>query len=339
MEICGKPFYSLILSPFDGVLVYAACCPSWLKPPYNDYFFKDQSVSGVLDLDYLWNSKEFVEFRSSILDGSYRYCDENVCPHLSSENFFDIPEKAASNIKEKNPYLNYSPIQIAASLDNCCNLCCPSCRKSPIRDAKPGAYQAFIDVLKSGVEDIVLNCSGELFYNPYLLKILRSYSCKDYPSVKAFTILTNGILLNRTMWFSLSDDFKKLLKEINISVDSFSEKTYNAIRPGGSFITLQKNLKIISSLRRTGELNSFNLVFILQKKNYKELVDIIKGSLALNPDGIHIKSAQNWGHHSEEYFRNNIMLPLDFQDICSESILEAKKLIKTSGVPLTSDII
>jgi|WetSurMetagenome_2_1015567.scaffolds.fasta_scaffold153595_2 sulfatase maturation enzyme AslB (radical SAM superfamily) len=339
MKICGRPFYSIAMHPIAGGLIYVACCPSWLKYPYDKYRFRVKETNKGIDFEEVWNSNELLEFRKSILDGSYRYCDKKACPNLVSEKLMDIPEKATQNIQENNPRLNYFPIQIAANIDHACNLQCPSCRSVPDTCADPKTYQRFIDILKSGAEDIFFNASGELFFNPYLLRIMKSFSSKDYPSVKIFRIITNGTLLNKTLWYSLSDDFKSLLKEINISVDTFSEKTYSVIRPGGSFTNLQKNLKNISDLRRSGEIVNFRLLFVLQKNNFRELVDIVKGSLDLNPDGIEIRAVANWGSYSDTFFKENIRLPSDFQSICSGDILEVKKLINTSGVPLLSDIL
>jgi len=339
MDICGIPFNQLILHPFEGTLAYVACCASRNRYPYDKYRFKVPDNGEVFDIKKVWNSKELIEFRRSILDGSYKYCDEKVCPFLSSKKFEKATEKALQNIQEKDPYLKYFPPEIAANIDSSCNLCCPSCRSKPDRKPDHRTYHRFIEILKSGVESVSFNSSGELFFNRHFLKIMREFSSKDFPALKNFRVITNGTLLNRTMWFSLSDDFKKCLSDIDVSVDTFSEETYKIIRPGSSFKNLQKNVKIISEIRESGEINNFNLRFVLQKKNHKELVEIVKRTIELKPDSIVIQTVCNWHNYSVSFFEKELKLPDNYKDIYAEDIQIAKKMIQDSGIKLVSDIL
>ena len=67
--ICTTPFgYTEV---FDDKQFL--CCPGWLK---EDIYETDNIKEN-------FNSKKSQKIRESILDGSYKYCDEHQCPHLS----------------------------------------------------------------------------------------------------------------------------------------------------------------------------------------------------------------------------------------------------------------
>ena len=82
---CTAPFsYSEITN--DGQYL---CCPGWLPTDVNDTDnFKDN-----------FHSNKSNEIRESILDGSYKFCKENLCPHLSSFKKGNIPSKIETRIR------------------------------------------------------------------------------------------------------------------------------------------------------------------------------------------------------------------------------------------------
>ena len=90
--ICATPFgYTEV---FDDKQFL--CCPGWLKEDiYETPSIKDN-----------FNSQKSQKIRESILDGSYKYCDENQCPHLSGlkqnkfiDNRFVLKTKESFSIK------------------------------------------------------------------------------------------------------------------------------------------------------------------------------------------------------------------------------------------------
>ena len=72
---CTRPF-EFFETYDDGSIGF--CCPSW----YNNY-----EIGNINDnsIEEVWNGEAAQELRRSILDGSFRYCDEKVCPHLSTK--------------------------------------------------------------------------------------------------------------------------------------------------------------------------------------------------------------------------------------------------------------
>ena len=72
--ICEVPFTSLEIHDHQRFL----CCASWLTK-----FLPDDAKPNEA-----WNSEEANDIRNSILDGSYRYCDDKQCPFLHQLNTF-----------------------------------------------------------------------------------------------------------------------------------------------------------------------------------------------------------------------------------------------------------
>ena len=59
------------------------CCPGWLKDDTNPAGYKFGNLYTDKWED-VWNSEKAQEFRKSILDGSFKYCNENLCPNLQN---------------------------------------------------------------------------------------------------------------------------------------------------------------------------------------------------------------------------------------------------------------
>ena len=69
---------------------------------------------------------------------------------------------------------------------------------------------------------------------------------------------------------------RKNVDYLAISVDASTKETYNKIRLGSNWNQLQKNLKFISELKATKQIRDVWLSFVVQKDNYKEIVDFMK---------------------------------------------------------------
>ena len=83
--ICAVPFQAIELHDKKRFL----CCASWLTK------FLPEEVP----IDEAWKSTEADDIRDSILDGSYKYCDDKQCPFLNEA------AKPTTNGKLKPLYL------------------------------------------------------------------------------------------------------------------------------------------------------------------------------------------------------------------------------------------
>lgn len=307
-KLCGVPFSDLKLCqhPHDiDKIVYTQCCSSFLRPPHNLYFdVVPETPEGALDIMSVWNSNRSIELRKSIIDGSYRYCHIDKCPNYLSNQLVPMPERALELVQSNIFEMDYLPINLQASVDSACNLCCPSCRLIKNQLFYKKSYSRLKNLLELGVRNITLNGSGETFFNRYILNCLFEITKEKYPYLENIHIITNGTLLNNTMWASLPKDFKNLVREILVSVDAANKETYQKVRLGGNFDQLVKNLRLIGGLRKNGEIERFGMAFVLQQANAYEILDFVKLAHDMGVDFVSLKSIENWGLYDYMDFIN-----------------------------------
>ena len=108
-KYCYHPFNTITVDGFGDV--YMCICQAWLPI----------SVGKIWEfesLDAIGQSPKAKEIQTSILDGSYRYCDHKTCSIIQEGEL-------SNKIDHKPQTINW----INFALDSSCNLSCPSCRK------------------------------------------------------------------------------------------------------------------------------------------------------------------------------------------------------------------
>lgn len=339
-KICPVPFFKVQIHPFRYVdlsrLVLVPCCGHWVKNPYRDADIIIPEREGKIDLMSAWNSPMMIEFRRSIIDRSFRYCRQDTCPYFYSDRLPWVREEVIDSIKSGEVVLNYLPETIDLCIDLKCNLHCFSCRieRRSIEDRR--TYVRMIEFMKIA-RNIFMNGAGEVFSNQQMIKALREYDPVKYPQLEGFLFITNGTLLNKTMWISLPYSLRERILDINVSVDSFNKDSYEEIRKGASFEVISRNLLFLSMLRKNGELKHSTITCILQQKNMQELYDFVYRSIELGFDTIIINKIENWIH--SDYIYNKIKLPEDWKEKYSKEIEKVLDLIKSSKVELVSNVI
>ena len=124
--------------------------------------------------------------------------------------------------------------------------------------------------------------------------------------------------------------------KIMISVDAVTEETYNKIRCGGNFKQLMKNLENLSEARKNGKVKEVTLLFVIQKENYKEMIDYVKLAKRLEFDHVDFSRIQNWGTFTKKEYENISMFSdaedpkSEIIDILSDPIFEDKIVIDNS---------
>ena len=137
------------------------------------------------------------------------------------------------------------PIQLDFELNASCNLKCPMC---PISAESPKGkgkktwfdfefFKELIDYsVKKGTRAIKLNYINEPLIRNDLINFI-TYA-KDKGIIDIY-FSTNGILLNKDISEKL---IKSGLTRIQVSVDAFTQETYNKVRPGGGFKKIVENV-------------------------------------------------------------------------------------------------
>lgn len=70
-------------------------------------------------------------------------------------------------------------------------------------------------------------------------------------------------------------------------------------------------MKFASELRHKGELSYFRMNFVVQKENYKEMVDFVQWGKELGVDEIFFTKILNWGTYTPEEFEEISMMEKD----------------------------
>jgi hypothetical protein len=319
--ICATPFgYTEV---FDDKQYL--CCPSWLKENiYESSNIKDN-----------FNSQKSQKIRESILDGSYKYCDEHQCPHLAGLKQNKLSKKFIPKTEKSLEY--YRPISkinmVNFCFDRSCNLQCPSCRNDLInylgkdRDNVDDKLRQVTDEMAGSIKRLYLSGTADPFYSNSFRKFLINFNPSNYPKLKNIHIHTNGLLWTEQLWERMKS-IHSFVKSCEVSIDASTKETYESkVRIGGNWETLMDRLEYIINIPT---ITNYIFSFVVQDSNYKEMYDFYKLISDLNKDSdnkidIFFNRITNWGTYSnEEYLLKDVGNPNNI--LHSDFLLELDKI-------------
>lgn len=270
------------------------CCNEWMSIDIN-------TGKGLLDS---WNSDLANQARESMLNGSFKFCNADKCPHLSKVVYKDKPsgsvvKKTKALVQELTNHKLPNSLKIV--FDDACNLACPSCRVDFIRNS-PKIYNKSKAILEQMDESygkelkfVSLSGYGDPFYSTALFEWMENFDSSKYPKMEVINIHTNAILWNQYNWEKIKN-VHPFVKSVEISIDAATPDTYHVVRKGGKWDLLLRNLEYISSIK---SIDFFNFSFVVQSLNYKEIVmfyDLITEMFKEHKNiGIHYYKILNWG--------------------------------------------
>lgn len=288
--ICPIPFRYTELTVNKQLL----CCSEWLEG----------DIGGVNDMGTNWNSSHAVDIRTSILNGTYKFCSTSKCPHLNTllktgKPTYGLIEREKFKLT-KNDWIE-GPKEIKIVFDSACNLACPSCRVDFIKN-NPEIYNKSKQLLENlkynygnSVEKLHMSGYGDPFYSTALFEFLTSFESNWLPNLKSIHLHTNGLLWNSLNWEKIKN-VHSYIKSCEISIDAATESTYKVVRKGGNFDLLKKNLIFINSIETVKDIT---FSFVVQQRNYKEVVEFYKliTSIFKNKPNIRFQYYKilNWG--------------------------------------------
>ena len=303
---CKRPFEFAQVHP-DGAMF--PCCPQHVNTPIGQLLQED----GFMDA---WNSPKAEEIRASILDGTFRFCNENTCGMLQERNLPSVEEvmldpEYREIIGNQTTRLTRAPRTINLSYDFTCNLACPSCRTEHIilkGEAREPVRIIHDKVMGDHLADarrLIVTGSGDPFQSRLYLSFLRTFKPEMNPGLR-IQISTNAILLTREMWESICHE---AIDSVDVSVDAATPETY-ALNRGGDFEKLLANLHFLGDLRRQQQLDHFELHFVVQQNNYREMEAFLDLGRQVNCDKVCFKQIINWATFTpDEYTRRAVQLP------------------------------
>ena len=212
--VCPRPFDTVLIDKQGSC--YICECTSWLPQSVGN--LNKQSLSTIL------NSQTAKILQDSILDGSYRYCNNKQCSFL-------LDQRPVGWTKTQ-PVAQIKNIRLA--IDNSCNLRCPSCRKELIFKKAGKEFERRI-ALADGVNEwlstvdhpvkVHIGSDGDPFASRVYQHFMTSAPIKS--NIK-YSLLTNGLLFK-----DFSSNVVQVienLSELGVSIDGASKKTYENLR-------------------------------------------------------------------------------------------------------------
>jgi organic radical activating enzyme len=286
-------------------------------------------------IEELWNGEKAEKFRESLLDGSYRYCNEVKCPYCANEKLeehlvdYNVPEY---------------PTFCSMGFQLQCNYVCKFCRSkhytiSEDETAKYAKIEAEIEKMIPFLKAISANGAGELFCSDFILRILQNH--KISPDAKV-ELETNGSLFNEKNW----DKIKNLGNydlSVAVTVHSFNEETYRFL--SGTKLpveNIKNNLRFLSRLREEGVINKLEIATVVCERNFREIPDFVKTCLEeFKEDTIRLRFFEPYGvmDKNTEWFYDvrNPKHPYysEFLKVMEHPVLKNDKVWKWQGEKLS----
>ena len=269
--------------PFDTVLIdkqgscYLCECTSWLPQSAGNLQIKT--------LDEIINSDVADELQRTILDHSYRYCNNQQCAYL-------LDYKGTDPWKLVEPVRQIKHVRLA--IDDSCNLSCPSCRTKKIFYKSGGEFNKRIklidkvlDFLKSQKHNIQVHIGSD--GDPFASIVYRYFMLKTklFQNLK-YSVQTNGLLIKKN--FHKFKHITNNLTQIGISIDGATKQTYEDLRQGGVWEKLLENLEFLKTIKTF----KIHFHFVVQQKNYHEIESFIELGLKYNADKIFLNRITDW---------------------------------------------
>lgn len=272
---CPRPFDTILIDKTGSC--YACECQSWLP----------QSIGNlqIKPLDEIISSTIHQQLQQSIIDGTYRYCNENQCSYIRANIVAHTPTNV-TNIKH-----------LRLAIDDSCNLRCPSCRTGLIFEKEGSRFNKRIelaDKINTWLQNITEPCTVHIGSDgdPFASHVYRHFMERTPDSnLIHYSILTNGLLIDE-IHNNIPHVIKQLVK-LGVSIDGATKDTYEQLRLGGSWKKIQYNLDFIKELKQ--EYNfTFELHMVVQKDNWKEMPTMLKLADQFNADVVYFNEIKDW---------------------------------------------
>lgn len=283
-RFCVRPFEFMAI---DANLDAWLCCGDWLSTPIGN--LREVGPREV------WHSDTAQRIRASILDGSFEFCSRETCPDLRKGTLPFLDQvRGGAFIDHLAPD---GPRILSLGYDNSCNLKCPSCRphfinlRGDIFDRARVLQEELISERFLGAEELIITGTGDAFASPLYRQLLQSFDPVFFQGV-SIQILTNGLLFTPEMWASMAGA-QTAIAGVSVSVDAATAETY-AVNRGGSFAKLRRNLEFLSRLLGEGALSWFEISFVVQANNYREMPAFAAWGQTLGCTSVLFQQVMHW---------------------------------------------
>lgn len=267
---------------------------SWLENGYIGNLLKN-------NVHEIYHGELAQKIRSRLINGDYSMCKVDACPYLAMNEI----DKHLVEIDDVPEY----PTELYLGFERVCNYDCRCCgiHKTMLKEKDEHLEMYYSEMeekiipLLPHIKKISANGCGELFCSKHILNILSKWKPLAAQDEIEVVLESNGSLFNEKNWKKIENLGKYNLR-VEISVMSFDEAIYQYLSGCSLPITqIENNLKFISSLRKEGIINFFEIATVVQEQNFRLLPEFVKKCIEeYAPDYIRLRPYESWGAQSQE---------------------------------------
>jgi MoaA/NifB/PqqE/SkfB family radical SAM enzyme len=191
--------------------------------------------------------------------------------------------------------------------DPTCNLACPSCRteiiaaKAEDQDTyAQAAERVILPLLRRVNGQSYISGGGEAFASRHYRSILGAINRKDFPGLNLH-LITNGLLVTPQRWAEYPH-LPEMIDVLSVSIDAARPETYERLRRPAKWPALLGNLEVMASMRRARKIRRFQLNFVVQEDNFREILEFVTLGKRLAADNIWFQRLTNYGAFDEGSF-------------------------------------
>jgi hypothetical protein len=302
-HFCSQPWIYAEIYAGGGVYV---CCPAWNQNRVIGNLFTDS-------FEVIWNGRQAQLFRSEILEGRFGQCDVSKCSLIVGKTLPRRDQIANEYmgselrgwIADGVTSLSRGPRIVKLGYDSSCNLWCPSCRSELILAKKEEQarldrlLEKFILPFLRDTETLIMSSDGDPFASKHYRNVMKVTKAR-FPNMK-LALCTHGVLMDEKAWQDC--ELEGRVARVQISVDAARPETYAIVRRGGDFDRLLRNLEFLGEKRRAAQMGPLDLLFVVQRCNYREMPEFVRLGKRLGVDTIQFMLIDHWarGMDGEEY--------------------------------------
>jgi MoaA/NifB/PqqE/SkfB family radical SAM enzyme len=261
MKLCKEGLYIQVI---DGIGTVRACSLSGYNILGN---LRDNTLKEI------YNGDVARQFRQSLIDGTYDYCNEENCPYKAN----NILESHMVDVDEISDY----PYKISLAYDRRCNYHCTCCISRGDEKLDPAVQEKIENEIIAAlpyVKSLSANGLGEFFVSDSMIKLVSAWKPENIEGAE-FTLETNGSLFTPENWEKIKNIGNANLS-VAITVHSFDEAAYQYL--SGTKLKVDRiieNLKFVKKLREEGIINYLEIATVMQERNFRTLPEFVERCL------------------------------------------------------------
>lgn len=258
MKVCKRG--ALYVQVIDGIGTVRAC--SWA----GYYILGNLRDSTMREV---YNGEAAKEFRRSLVDGTYDYCNEENCPYMANGTL-------DSQMVDLEEFPDY-PEEISLSYDRRCNYRCTCCVSRCDERMDPQTQNKIEQEVRAALpfaKRLSANGLGEFFVSDSIMRIVADWKPSEMEGTE-FSLETNGSLFNKSNWEKIRNIGEADLR-VAITVHSFDEPAYQFLSGTQLGIgQIVENLKFVKNLRENGSINFLEIATVVQERNFRTLPEFV----------------------------------------------------------------